>query len=89
MNDPTKLVMVVANYTSKLSFTNCLPHLKGEEVFGSFKQPTNYPPSVDNDPHHLDRVNSSPPQLTIPTIELDIVDNVTPSSSNKLLPLVF
>jgi hypothetical protein len=33
-SDPTKLITVVANYTYELSFTNHLPHLKGEEVLG-------------------------------------------------------
>jgi hypothetical protein len=36
-NDPTKLVAIVANYTFGSSFTNCLPHLKGEKVFGFAK----------------------------------------------------
>jgi hypothetical protein len=37
LNDPTKLVAVVANYTFGSFFTNCLPHLKGEKVFASTK----------------------------------------------------
>jgi hypothetical protein len=58
-NDPTKLVTVVANFTSKSSFTNHLLHLEGEEVLGSIKQPTNYPPSADEYSHHLDHANFS------------------------------
>jgi hypothetical protein len=48
-NDPTRLTAIVANYTSESSFTNFLPHLEGEEVFGSSKQLVDYPPGVDND----------------------------------------
>ncbi len=33
-SDPARLVTIMANYTSKSSFTNHLPHFKGKEVFG-------------------------------------------------------
>jgi hypothetical protein len=36
-SDRVKLVAVMANYTSKSSFFYCVPHLEGEEVFGSTK----------------------------------------------------
>jgi hypothetical protein len=36
-SDPTRLATIVANYMFRSSFTNYLPHLKGEEVFGSSK----------------------------------------------------
>jgi hypothetical protein len=92
LSDPTRLATIVANYTSKSSFTNCLPHLKGEEVFGSSKWPTNCPPSVDNDSHYLDRVNFSSPRIITFAIEPNVMDNVhmqqPPFSSSKLLPLV-
>jgi hypothetical protein len=75
----------------KLSFTNHLSHLKGEEVFGSFKWPYNCPPSVDIDSHHFNCVNFSCSRVIVFAIEPNIVDNVhmqqPPSTSSKLLPL--
>jgi len=91
-SDPTRLATIVANYTSNLSFTNCLPRLKGEEVFGSSKWPTNCPPNVDNDSHCLDRVNFSCPRIIVLATKPNVMDNVhmqqPPFSSSKLLPLV-
>jgi hypothetical protein len=37
LSDPAKLVAIMANFTSRSSFTNHLPHLEGEEVFRSAK----------------------------------------------------
>jgi hypothetical protein len=37
LSDPTKFVTVVANYTSRSYFTNCLLDLEGEKVLGSTK----------------------------------------------------
>jgi len=82
----------MANYKSRLSFTNCLPHLKGKEVFRSSKQPIDCPPNVGKDSHRPNCVNLSHPWITILAIKPNIVDNVhmqqLPSSSNKLIPLV-
>jgi hypothetical protein len=36
-SDLVKLVVVVANYMFGFSFSNCIPHLKGEHVYGSTK----------------------------------------------------
>ncbi len=88
-----RLMVVVANYTSKSSFTNCLPHLKEEKVFGSTKRFTNFLPSVNNDSHRLDRVNFFHPKVFVLTTKPNIVEDVCmhkpPFSSNNLLPLVF
>ncbi len=54
---PIKFAAVVTNYMSDSSFTNYLPHLEGEEVFGSSKQLANCPPSVNNDSHCPNDVN--------------------------------
>ncbi len=93
LNDPTRLGIVMANYLSRSSFTNCLPHLKGEEIFGSSKQFVDFPLSTNNDSHCLDHVNFSCPWVTIPTVEPNIVNDVhmqqQPFNSSKLLPLVF
>jgi hypothetical protein len=61
LNDPIRLVEVMANYTFGSSFINCLLHLEGEKVFGFSKQLTNCPPSVDNDSHRSNHVNFSCP----------------------------
>ncbi len=92
-NDLVRFATVVANYTSRSSFINCLSHLKGEEVFGSSKWPNDYPPNVDDDSNRPNHVNFFHPWITIPLVEPNIMDNVhmqqPPSSSSKLLPLVF
>ncbi len=81
----------MANYTSKLSFTNHLSHLEGEEVFGSSKRPANCLPSIDNDSHCLDYVNFSCPGVTVFIVEPNIMDDVhmpqPPFRFSKLLPL--
>lgn len=81
------------NFISKLSFTNCLLHLEGKEVFRFSKWLTDYPHGVDNDSHCSDCVNFSHPRGIVLATEPDIVDDVhmqqLPSSSNKLLPLLF
>jgi hypothetical protein len=92
LNELATLAITLANYMFGSSFTNCLPHLEGEEVFGSSKQFVDCPLSTDNDSHCHDHVNFSHPRVTIPVVEPNIVNDVQmqqpPSSSNKLLPLV-
>ncbi len=60
-SDHAKLVVIVANYTSRSSFKNHLLHLEGEEVFRFAKWHVDYPPSVNKDSHHPNRVNLSCP----------------------------
>ncbi len=92
MSDPTRLVTVVANYTSRSSFTKCLSHFKGKEVFGSSKWLADCPFNVDNDYHRFDHVNFSCLWIIVLAIEPNVMDNVhmqqPPSSSNNFLPLV-
>ncbi len=64
-NDLVTLVATMANYISKSSFTNHLPHLKGEEVFGSTKQLAICPLSADNDSHRPNHVNFFRPRVII------------------------
>jgi hypothetical protein len=91
-NDLAKLSVVVANYTYRLSFTNCLPHLKGKKVFGFAKRLIDCLPGVEEDSHCLDHVNFSRPWVFVPTIEPNIVEDIhvqqPPFSSNDLLPLL-
>jgi hypothetical protein len=56
-SDPTRLTIVVENYTSRSSFFYCAPHLKGEEVFGFAKRFADYPLGTNNDSHCRDHVN--------------------------------
>jgi len=84
----------VANYTSRSSFTNCLPRLEGEKVFGFAKRPIDYPLGVDEDSHRLDRVNLFHPWVFVLVIKPNIVEHVyvrqlPPTSSSDLLPLLF
>jgi hypothetical protein len=50
-SDLAKLATTITNYRFKFSFTNRLPHLVGEEVFGSMKQLATCPPIENNDSH--------------------------------------
>jgi hypothetical protein len=89
-----RLVVAMANYKSKSSFTNHLPHLKGEEVFGSTKQLAICPFSVDNDSHHPNNVNFYHPWITILAAKPNIMDDVKMqrmpfNPSNLLLVLIF
>jgi hypothetical protein len=67
----------VANFTFGSSFTIRLSHFEGKEVFGSAKQPIDYPLGVDKDSHRLDSVNFFRPQVSIPTPEFCIVEDTT------------
>ncbi len=93
LNDPAKLAVVVANYTSMSSFINHLSHLEGEEVFGSAKRPIDCFPCVEEDSHHLDRTNFFRPRVFVLVTEPDIVEDVhvqqPPFGSSDLLPLLF
>jgi hypothetical protein len=66
----------MANYMSESSFFRYTLHLKGEEVFGSTKQPADCLPSVNNDFHWLDRVNFFHPQVIIHVVQRNVVMNV-------------
>ncbi len=61
LSDLATLTVTLENYTSRSSFTNHLPHLEGEKIFGYVKQLANCPPSVDNVFHHPNHVNLSCP----------------------------
>ncbi len=67
----------MANFTFGSSFTIRLSHFEGKEVFGSAKQPIDYPLGVDKDSHRLDSVNFFRPQVSIPTPEFCIVEDTT------------
>jgi hypothetical protein len=91
-NDLTRLIVIMANDTSKSSFFNSVSHLEKEEVFGFAKWPTNCPPSVDNDFHCPHHVNLSSPRIAILAVQPNIVRDVSmqqpPFGSSLFLPLV-
>ncbi len=93
MNDSAIFVTIVANYMYGSSFTNCLLHFEGENVFGSFKRLTYCPPSTDNDSHCLGCENSFRPRVIVFATKPNIVEDVhmqqLPFGFSKLLPLVF
>jgi hypothetical protein len=60
-SDLARLTIALANYMFGSSFTNHLPHFKGEKIFGYAKQLVDCPLGVDNDSHHRDHVNLSCP----------------------------
>ncbi len=64
-NDLARLTTFVANYMSRSSFSDHIPHLEGEEVFGFAKRSVDCPPSADNDFHHPNHVNFFCPRITI------------------------
>jgi len=75
-SDHARLPTTIANYTFKSSFTNRLPHLEGEEIFGSMKQLANCPSSENNDSHCPNCENFSYPWITVPTIMPNNVKDV-------------
>jgi hypothetical protein len=91
-NDLAKLAIVVANYTSRSSFTNRLPHLERKEVFGFAKRPIDCFLGIDEDSHHLDHLNFSHPWVSIMVVEHDILEDThiqqLPSSISDLLPFL-
>ncbi len=91
-NHPTKIVVVVANFTSKSSFFYYTLHFKGEEVFGSTKQPANCLRGVNNEFHHPYHVNFSRAQITVIVVQPNVVENVgmqqLPCCYSVYLPLV-
>jgi hypothetical protein len=84
----------VANYTSRSSFTNHLPHLEGKEAFGFAKRRIDYLLGINEDSHHPDHVNFFCPWVFVLVVKLDIVEDVhvqqlPPTGSNDLLSLLF
>jgi hypothetical protein len=67
----------MGNYMFKFSFSYCILHLEGEEVFGSTKESINSLPSAKNDFHHFNRVNLFHPKVTVPIAQPNVVGNVS------------
>jgi len=69
-----RLATIMSNYALGSSFTTWTTDLKGEEVFGFAKCPTNFPFGVESDSHRLDRVNFCCLWVAIPLPQTNIVD---------------
>ncbi len=87
------LAVDVVNYTSGSSFFYRTPHLEGEKVLRSTKQPVNCPFGANNDFHSHNCVNFSCPQVIVLVVQPNIVKNVgmqqLPCGSGVCLPLIF
>jgi hypothetical protein len=57
--DSLQMANTIKKYTSGSSFATKIPHLEGQEVFGSIKQTINITPRSKGDSHRHDRVNFS------------------------------
>jgi hypothetical protein len=64
-SDFTRLTNVVENYTFGSSFSYCVLHLKGEEVFGFAKQFIDCPLGAKNDYHCPNDANFSHPWIHV------------------------
>jgi hypothetical protein len=61
--DPKKIEEVLSQLPGVEVATTRIPHLEGEEIFGSTKQKLDLPPSDDGDSHRPDKVNFSQPPV--------------------------
>lgn len=58
-----KIVEVVSNYSNNGVLNTHIPHLEGEEIFGSSKQKMDLPLGFDSDSHRPDKVDFSIPRV--------------------------
>jgi len=92
LSDLAKLVAVLANFTTRSSFTNHLPHFEGEKVFGFAKQPVDCPPSRNKHSYHPNHVNFYHPWVFVlipePNFMKDVEIQQLPFGFSDLLPLL-
>jgi len=82
--DPLQMANTVANYTNGSSFAIRIPHLEGQEVFGSTKQRAKIAPGLEGDSHGHDHVNFS--LLKVNTMSSGFPSsNVDASESNGIV----
>ncbi len=55
--------MVVAKFASSASYTSKIPHLEGEDAFGSMKRKQDLPPKLEGDFHNDSHLNLFCPQM--------------------------
>jgi hypothetical protein len=74
----------IVKYTIRFSFTTRMPHLEGQDFFGSIKQRVNIAPRSKGDSHMHDCENFS--RLKINAMSNGFVgSNVDASESNKIV----
>jgi hypothetical protein len=56
-DDPKKIEEALSQLPGVEVATTWIPHLEGEEIFGSTKRKLDLPPGDDGDSHRLDKVN--------------------------------
>jgi hypothetical protein len=61
--DPKKIEEALSQLPGVEVATTRIPHLEGEEIFGSTKRKLDLPPGDDGDSHRLDKVNFSQPRV--------------------------
>jgi hypothetical protein len=61
--DPKKIEEVLSQLPRVEVATTRIPHLEGEEIFGSTKRKLDLPPCNDGDSHRPDKVNFSQPRV--------------------------
>ncbi len=62
-SDPSQMANAIIKYIGGSSFTTRIPHLEGQEVFGSTKQRVNIASRSEGDSHKHDHVNFSRPRI--------------------------
>jgi hypothetical protein len=70
-------VVNVVYYTFGSSLSYRTPHLEGEEVLRSTKQPVNCPLGANNDSHCHNCVNFFCPQVIVLVVQPNIIKNVS------------
>jgi hypothetical protein len=62
-SDPKKIEKALSQLPRVEVATTQIPHLEGEEIFGSTKRKLDLPPGDDGDSHRPDKVNFSQPRV--------------------------
>jgi hypothetical protein len=76
LGDISKFVATIANFAFGSSFMTLIPHLEGEEVFGSTKRSADFLPRANNELHRPKHVKFSCPHVVIPTCHPNSVNNL-------------
>ena len=61
--DPKKIEEALSQLPRAEVATTRIPHLEGEEIFGSTKRKLDFPPGDDGNSHRPDKVNFSQPRV--------------------------
>jgi hypothetical protein len=69
--DPVEIAIAVAKYTSSSSLSTRIPHLEGEEMFGSTKHKVDLPLGLKAESHRHDQVNFSHSKVANATIPIN------------------